>query len=270
MIDYHIHTGYSFDVEKDAQLSDYCRIAKEKNISEIAAVNHFVIILTKPDYYMSIEQIPSYFEASKRAQEDFGLKIKVGLEVDYFQGKENETEKILDDHHFDIILGSVHRIDGILIDKPMLLQKYSQKDFYKKYFSTLRLAIESHLFDVMAHLDIVRRWGIPFYKKDLPFEDYKKEAEQVIEALVDNGVGIEINTSGFRNEGINDSYPSLDLLTLCKKYGVKIVTIGSDAHSPSQVGLNLENGIEKLRKVGYDKIYTFDKRKPHVVDFNLL
>jgi histidinol-phosphatase (PHP family) len=61
---------------------------------------------------------------------------------------------------------------------------------------------------------------------------------------------------------VGDSYPSLEFLKICKNFGVKIVTVGSDTHSPSNLGFCIERGVEKLKKAGYDRIHLFNQRKP--------
>ena len=42
-----------------------------------------------------------------------GLPVKLGLEVDYVPGREDETRAILAPYPVDYLLGSVHFIDGL-------------------------------------------------------------------------------------------------------------------------------------------------------------
>ncbi|MFH8132529.1 MAG: histidinol-phosphatase, partial [Candidatus Aenigmatarchaeota archaeon] len=68
------------------------------------------------------------------------------------------------------------------------------------------------------------------------------------------------NTSGFFH-GVNDFFPSYEFLKLCLDSGVKIVTIGSDAHLPERTGDRIKEALERLKEVGFKKIYCYDKRK---------
>ena len=45
-----------------------------------------------------------------------GLPVKLGLEVDYVPGREDETARSLAPYPWDYLLGSVHFIDGLGVD----------------------------------------------------------------------------------------------------------------------------------------------------------
>jgi histidinol-phosphatase (PHP family) len=49
------------------------------------------------------------------------------------------------------------------------------------------------------------------------------------------------------------------LLEICYAEGVR-VTIGSDAHSPEQVGRYMPEALDLLKSVGYREITAFDQR----------
>jgi len=268
-IDYHVHTDYT--PHATGTVKEYCEMAKKIGIKEIAFTNHLILpklgTIPRSNLEMAtmrVEQIPEYLREIEEARKQFNIKIRFGMEVDYFEDSEAKIEKVISDYPLDFILGSVHYVDGLVISMP---PSYSSKIFpgkdifqlYMKYFSKLKKAVESQLFDVMSHLDIIRKNTVQY--SNIPFEKYRKQAEAVANSLVDNGVGIEMNTFGYVHP-VKDSYPSLEFLKICKNSGVKIVTIGSDAHSPSRLGADLERGIEKLKKAGYEKIYLFNQRKP--------
>lgn len=264
MIDYHLHTGYTWDAK--GKVEDFCEVAIEKKMEEIAFTNHFQIInIDKPRGSITPEQLFKHAKDIQIAKEKFDLKIKLGLECDYWQAYHRDIERVLDEHDFDFILGSVHYVEGYLIGAGLKIaakffEGKSMYEVYEAYFKNVIETVESQLFDVIAHPDSIRKNTVRFYGKELPFERYKILVEKLIEALVDNKVGIEINTSGYIH-GINDCFPSLDFLKLCKGFGIKTVVIGSDAHSPIKIGFKLKEGIEKLRSTGYEKISLFDLRK---------
>ena len=265
MIDYHMHTDYTLDAT--GKVEDFCQAAIAKKIEEIAFTNHFIIInIDRPGGSITPQQIFEHVKDIESAREKFDLEIKLGLECDYWQTYHKDIEKILDEHDFDFIMGSVHFVEGFLIGGGLehctrFFEAKSIHEAYETYFKRIIEAIESQLFEVIAHPDSIRKNAKKFYGQELPFEKYQDLVKEVIESLVDNKVGIEVNTSGYRH-GINDCFPSIGFLKLCKEAGVKIITIGSDAHSPSGLGINLEKGIEQLRAAGYDEISLFNLRKP--------
>jgi histidinol-phosphatase (PHP family) len=265
MIDYHIHTDYTADAK--GKVEDYCKAAEEKNIEEIAFTNHFIISqMNVRGNTIKFEEIPKHLEEIELAKKKFDVKIKAGLEVDYWKSKHKEIEGTLDNYPFDFLLGSVHFIDGYIVngskeDALEFFKNRSMAEIYEAYFARVMETIASRLFDVLAHPDYIRKNVFKCFGKELPFEKYRRTAEKVVELLVDNNVGIEVNTSGYFHD-MGDSFPSPDFLKLCLESGVKVVTIGSDAHTPSRVGDKMTEGMQKLKDVGYKKIFLFNKRKP--------
>jgi histidinol-phosphatase (PHP family) len=264
-IDYHVHTGYTADAE--GTVEEYCVVAERLGIKEIAFTNHLIYPKPKsvPGFTdltgISIQpsQIEKHVEEIETARKKFRINIKFGLEVDYFENHEKQIEELLDSYPLDFVMGSAHFVDGFCVSDKIsaeLFLKGNLVEKYKKYFDVLKKAVESQLFDVMAHADVIRK----FSPEQVPFEKYAGDVEKVSELLYDNGVGIEINASGFRL--INDTFPSMEFLGVCKKNNVKIITVGSDAHSPHALGFRTDELVERLKTIGYKNIYTFSKRKP--------
>ena len=65
----------------------------------------------------------------------------------------------------------------------------------------------------------------------LNIQSYSDLIDACLKSLIENGKGIEVNTSGFRY-GINGTYPSLNILKRYKELGGEIITAGSDSHKP--------------------------------------
>ena len=58
------------------------------------------------------------------------------------------------------------------------------------------------------------------------------------------------------------SLPGIELIKKYRALGGEILTIGTDAHTPQNVGLCLEKGLELARRAGFKYIATFKERKP--------
>ncbi|HPV63449.1 MAG TPA: histidinol phosphate phosphatase, partial [Fervidobacterium sp.] len=52
--------------------------------------------------------------------------------------------------------------------------------------------------------------------------------------------------------------PSIEILKLYKSLGGRNITIGSDAHELEDIGKGINDGIEILKKLGYNYILIFD------------
>jgi histidinol-phosphatase (PHP family) len=261
-IDYHVHTSYTWDAKGNVE--DYCKIAENKGIEEIVFTNHFIpFLLNIPKGSITKDGIEKNFKEIEEANKKYNLKIKIGLEIDYNIAYEKIIENILNEYQFDFILGSIHFIDGIDIignQASIFFKDKSMHEAYERYFLELKKLSESGLIDVLAHPDYIRRSAIKYYGRDFIFENNKEIIEELIDSMIRNDVGLEVNTSGYRH-GLNDSFPKLEFLKFCFKKGLRKITIGSDAHSPEYLASYLDKGIEKIKSVGYNEICIFNKRK---------
>jgi histidinol-phosphatase (PHP family) len=179
-----------------------------------------------------------------------GLPVKLGLEVDYARGREDETRELLEQYPWDYLLGSVHFIDGLGIDgEPRLLDALGVEETWRRYFDELMAAARSGLFDSLSHPDLVKIFG-----ERVDEFDYGTVAD----AIAESGVAIEVSTAGLRKP-VRELYPHPDFLAACRERGVP-VTLGSDAHTPGLVGRDFDRALELLRSAGYETITVFEQR----------
>jgi len=134
--------------------------------------------------------------------------------------------------------------------------EYQKRDIdqvYEEYFRLVQEAALSGLFDVMAHPDLIKKFG---YK---PKDDPQPLYEKTVEVFKDAGVCIEVNTSGLRKP-VKEIYPNRGCLKICLENHIP-VTLGSDAHQPKEVGRDLEKALSLLKSVGYKELTLFTERK---------
>jgi histidinol-phosphatase (PHP family) len=197
-----------------------------------------------------VYDLEPYVEAIAQARER-GLPVKLGLEVDYVPGREDETRELLAPYPWDYLLGSIHYIDGLGVDgEPRLLDAVGVQEAWGRYFETLAGAASSGLFDSLSHPDLVKIFG----ERAQTF-DYAPVAE----AIAESGVAVEVSTAGLRKP-VRELYPHPDFLAACRERGVP-VTLGSDAHSPEVVGRDFDRARELLRSAGYETVTVFERRR---------
>jgi len=203
-----------------------------------------------PGIAMPMQSLTEYVaEVGKLRAAYPSLPIKLGIEADYVPGFELELAEILNQYPFDYVLGSVHFIDGWGFDNPAYLEKYEYidiNDLYRQYFSLLQQAARSRLFNVIAHPDLIKKFG---YR---PQANLQQLYDQTARAFAESGVSAEINTAGLR-VAAKEIYPSLGLLQTLRKHAVPVTT-GSDAHEPGLVGYAFENARELLQEIGYAEV----------------
>ena len=261
-LDYHMHTklcGHAV-----GEMFEYVEAAIANNLDEIGFSDHMPMVylpsyLPLDEYCMSVEELPLYVQAVKQLQEDYpNLVIKLGIEADYYEGKDQEIKNLINQAEFDYVLGSVHALGdpAFVVDDERFSDKHQQYEIfelYQMYFSNLKKAVETGLFDVMAHLDLPKKFG------DRPKESIQPMVDVVIDALVQTKTAIEVNTGGYRKP-VAEQYPSEEILRACCENDIQ-VTIGSDSHRPDEVGWEVDRALTLLRKVGYNQIIGFKKRK---------
>jgi histidinol-phosphatase (PHP family) len=188
------------------------------------------------------------------------IKIKIGLEVDYFEGKEEEIRTYLKNLPLDYIIGSVHYLGEKTVDLgPEFYEGKSIDRLFVSYFESVITAIASGLFDIIAHCDLIRIYG---YKPAMnPEPLYKKLAR----AMKTHNVAFEVNTNG-RNRPLADFYPDRRFLHIFREENVP-VCVNSDAHMPSRVGQYFDEAYELLRYIGFTEMAVFDKRVRRMVPF---
>jgi histidinol-phosphatase (PHP family) len=257
IVDYHAHLRdegqrVSHTVET---VERWVEEADRLGVAEIAFTEHFYYFLeTRPLLTVPYQidhchiSVEPYVEAISDAKER-GLPVKLGVEVDYYPGREEEIRELLGRHPWDFVLGSVHYLDGLGVDQePSLVGALGAEEAYRRYFETLARAARSGLFDSLAHPDLVKFFG----------GLVEWDAETFVGGL--DGVCLEVSTAGLRkpHERI---YPEADLLSAARRAGVSI-TLASDAHEPTDVGRDLDRGIERARIAGYETVTVFEGRCP--------
>ena len=80
-----------------------------------------------------------------------------------------------------------------------------------------------------------------------------------LEIARDHEVAIEINTAGLRKD-CREMYPSSSILEMAAETGV-LLTFGSDAHAPEEVGMDFEAAVVLAKSAGYRESCRFTQRR---------
>ncbi|EDS76215.1 putative histidinol-phosphatase [Clostridium botulinum C str. Eklund] len=254
--DMHTHSNNSFDSK--ATIIDMCKSAIKNSITDISFTEHFSIDNHKKTYgYMNFEK---YFKDIEIAKDLFlnSLNIYTGLELCEPHENTNKFKNTLKNLNFDMILGSVHNISNV--GHRAICQNSTKKEAYDMYFNEVLKLVSFGDFDIAAHLDLMNRYAFNSLG-NYEFKDYYDILKSILNKLISRGIGIEINTSGLRNS-LNDIHPKIEILKLYKSLGGEIITIGSDAHTPNDVGSNCKETLNLLKDLDYKYIFTFKNRKP--------
>ena len=244
------------------EMEEYLEAAKRLGLAEIGFSDHLPLYFLAPEdipagYAMGLAELPDYIASVERLRENAGIvRIKAGIEADYAPGFTGQLKRLLESSSFDYVLGSVHFIDGWSFDNEQEIGQYDKwniMDLYEKYFTLLQKAATSGLFDVMAHPDLIKKFG--FAPQDSLIPLY----EDTVRVFKRAGVCMEVNTAGLRYP-IAEIYPAPEFLRRAINSGIPL-TLGSDAHKPEQVGAGFDHALVLLKQMGCNQITLFEQRK---------
>jgi len=253
LTDYHCHCDYSSDAQ--GSITEYCEAALRRGLAELCFTTHYD---SKPDSQMSDcfiringdlrrgtpENLAPYVEDVLKAHDDYygrGLSVKLGVEFGWWEGCEESAVRLKETYPFHYMLCGLHELGDINICSSKVdkhLARISAEDLLEQYFRQMTVAARTGLFDTLAHIGYYRRHGLGFYG-DIMNSGHQQYMNEFFEALNSTDTGLEINTSALRH-GLDDYYPALPFVTAAKRAGVKVERLGSDAHSPEQVGYDFE------------------------------
>ena len=247
MLDGHIHIhkqNYDLDL-----INHMVEVAVARGIDELNILDHTHKFLEFDFLYSNLKDkyTKAFYEGKKSMQvalqkyidfiklvksKPWPIKLNFGLEVCYFKEHEEQLRaflKSLEPFKFDFLIGSIHFVDGMCVD--LCKEIFLENDvdvFYNHYFEALNDAIHSQMFDVIAHPDCIKLFGIyPSYSLIPYYERLAKELKKYSQRTENN--------SGLIRMGY--PYPGLDpkLIKIFKKYDVKFHK-SSDAHIYSDIG----------------------------------
>jgi len=254
LINTHCHTGYCGPAE--GEVAPYVACAKQAGLSTLAFTDHYPLS-SQYDLggYLSVpeEKIVLYREAVLQARADNpDMEIILGCELDYLGSCEDRVLQPEDLAPYELVLGSVHFVDGWAFDDPAERDEWEKPGaadrIWRRYFELWCDAVSdrSMPFQVMSHPDLAKKFN--FY----PTYDVKPLYEAAVEACKASGRMIELNTSG-SYYACAEVFPSPELLAMFAKAGVPC-TVGTDAHVPENVARDIKLGYKHMYEAGYREV----------------
>ena len=254
LADYHCHCDYSSDAS--GTIDEYCHAAVQRGLAEICFTTHYdhnpntqgtpEFILVKGERRpVGPESLAHYVDDVRRAARRFlplGLSVQLGLEFGWYNGCEQHVCDLRKRFDIEYMLCGVHELDNSCFCCHTLYERcfgrYSVRAMVETYIEHVIHATESGLFQTIAHLDYVRKYGSMYYGPELDAV-LSDLIPGLFPALIKSGTSIEINTAGLR-QGIGAYYPDMSTVNVARRAGVEVGFIGSDAHRPAQVGYDFD------------------------------
>ena len=266
LADSHMHSLCSLDAHHS--MAELAEAAVQRGLSVITITDHVDLDHFRTgrlDGY-SFDIWPDMLEDFLEANLLWGdqIELRLGLELGeaihhpWFAGKISRTPGL------DYIIGSLHNLQGM---PDFYCIEYTSRafclDLIDRYLQEhLELAASPDI-DVIGHIGYTRR----YMKRagfDIGYDEYTDALREIFQTAMRNGVGLELNTSGLR-QGLEATIPTFRQIRLYRELGGEIVTVGSDAHFPRDVGADIAESYEMLREAGFRYVSVFRNRKPDFI-----
>ncbi|MFK4303966.1 histidinol-phosphatase (PHP family) [Paenibacillus sp. RC254] len=272
-IDYHTHharCGHAI-----GNLEEYVQQGIRLGLDQLGLSDHMPLLHVNPaDYYpemaMPMEELPRYVEECLELKQRYKgqIDIRVGLEGDYIEGWEQEIEDIITAYPWDYVIGSVHFLGEWDVTDFRQVHHWEGKnvlEVYRTYYDAVSKAAATGLYDIMGHLDVIKRFG--HYPKSEEAEELRELERSTLSAVARSGRAMELNASGL-SKPCAEMFPSRRMLEEALALGIPL-TVGSDAHDPAKLSEHLEKARALLHEVGYRELAVFRQRERSSVPLTL-
>ena len=266
LTDYHLHLRPD---EADASPSQYFTQANADRYLEAAEAAGITELGVSEHIHRFTESLEIWDHPFWRenARDDMGeylefarsAGLRAGIEMDWIAGREDKIANVLDRHDLDYVVGSVHFIRDKAVDDgayDVWAEINDPDKVWALYFETFAEAIQTGMYDICAHPDLVKVWG---EGRPQPRRDLRFHYEPLIEAIAETGVAVEVSTAGLRKP-VGELYPADAFAEMCVDAGA-VFALSSDAHEPAHVGYGYERAVAAMRRWGVTELCVFEGRE---------
>lgn len=188
----------------------------------------------------------------RQVAKNYPIKTYIGFEVDFFtyEGWLDSFQNMIKNLDIDYLISGNHYITLDEIDEVCSVRRIREYGFdeqtvnhyISKHFKDMVKAINSGIFDFIAHLDFIR------YGNICGEHCFKAERLEVIKALQTTNTAFELSTKGLNSLG--DFYPANWMLQELHQRNVPII-ISDDAHRSIDIAQHFEKAESLLKSMNY-------------------
>ncbi|MBR2713731.1 MAG: histidinol-phosphatase [Kiritimatiellae bacterium] len=243
---YHTHSTWC-DGKDSPRKAIQAAIAK--GFEAIGFSSHAMLPESDTDWVLTPDKAPRYQREIRALAEEFKERIRVlcGVEADYVPGGANPDRSTYAAIFPDYIIGSIHWVvakDGarVPVDHTPELLADGIRDhfdgraeaFVRAYYRQVRDMVANFRFDVVGHLDLVRKFNAKHPYFDEKADWYREEIGKTAAAVAKSGKIAEVNTGAISRGWMDNAYPSAEFREMLRAKGVKFI-LSSDAHAADAI-----------------------------------
>lgn len=251
IFDSHSHTKFSADSNMTAE--EAITRAKQLNIG-IVFTEHFDLNFPGNEDFV--------FDPQEYWREYAPLRgdgVHLGAEIGLKESAREENRDFAKKIPFDMVLGSIHLIDGKDLYYKDAYESLTKREAYQKYFADMTRELHANEYiDALSHIDYIARCA-PYDDAEINYAAFADEIDGVLRAAIDTNTALEINTRRFDNRrAVKELFP---IYKRYRELGGEFVTVGSDAHKKDDIGAHFSTALDMAHFLGLTPV-TFFERKP--------
>ncbi len=276
-MDCHTHTYCSPD--SDAMPGNMIQAAETQGLRAFALTDHIELCRFWPQgfYQTPVRNEEDFFDYAARYEKSMEqnqvakdlytgtMTLISGIEMGEPNADFALAESILADQRLDFVIASLHELPDKLDFYFLDYAKENVSALLDSYFAELLKICRWGKFDVLGHLTYPLRYIIGDAGVSVDLSRYTECVAECLKAVIRNGKGIELNTSGFRQK-YGQPFPHEEYLRLYKDLGGTLLSLGSDAHCPKDVGGGIAEGAALAKSCGFDYVCYFLRHEPHLIE----
>ena len=261
--DYHLHTLISSD--SPASLEQQARAALDAGFHELCVTDHWNLLDQQGGSLSHTRDWLGSIAHIHEARDLFGDQLEIRLGIEVGNGEIDPagiSEGLAQaEENLDFVIGSLHNMSlssgglGIFTAAKRCQHIEEGIALLDDYMETLLALANTDTFDVIGHVIYPLRY-LPA-QWQLTLEPYEDQLRVLFRNVIQSGRGIEFNTT--QGHTIEEW---TDVLKIYRDCGGEILTIGSDAHRPGQVGAGFHAAAALLKSLGFRHYATYRNRKP--------
>ena len=268
--DFHTHTWFSTDSKADPESMILHAISL--NLKKYCFTDHMDYQYPHPSFGSFTFDTAEYFLTLTKLKERYAnqIEILIGIELglrnepDIKQDIYSQYKTLTSQYPFDFVLGSTHVLEHYDPYYKEFWTERSAFDGISAYFESITHNAKFYdMFQICGHLDYIVRY-IPDAKKEYDVSDYKDVIDEMLKTIIENGKGIECNTSGYKY-GLAVPHPKIEILKRYRELGGELITIGSDAHKTEHIAYEFQKAHKILKELGFSYYTVYKNCKPEFI-----